>query len=66
MSEDDDPGATGWHGYSTFVAEVMLTSAVEVGRRRTTRKSRGRIVKAASKLQLTDRAQRKPKLKIPA
>ena len=30
------------------------------------RKSKGKIVNTASKLQLTDKAQSKPKLKIPA
>src|SRR5262245_50908976 len=66
MGEDDDPGVAGGHGYSTLVAGVISTASAGVGWRRTIRKSKGRIVKAASKLQLTDKAQSKPKLKFPA
>ena len=66
MGEDNDPGTAGRHGYSTLVAGVISTVAVGTGWRRTTRKSKGKIVNTASKLQLTDKAQSKPKLKIPA
>src|SRR5262249_7176215 len=65
MGEYDDPGATGCHSYSTLVADVILTAIVGVGVRRTTRKSKGKIVNTATRLQATDKAQSKPKLKIP-
>src|SRR5262249_29738268 len=66
MGEYDDPGATGWHSYSTLVADVILTAIVGVGVRRRARKSKGKIVNTATRLQATDKAQSKPKLKIPA
>ena len=52
MGDHNDPSGARWHGYSTLVADVIPTASVGTVPRRTTRKSKGRTVNTAMRLQL--------------